>query len=125
MLTEKKPVHRLLFFTSLLMLIIAIPMMIFTFDMVYTASPHDVPGDGLASLGMLVGAGAYVYSMVVAIVGLVYYRKPYRHHWCRKVAWVLVLLLGIAFVLARAYFLIAMTPLVMLLSLYLWGARKR
>ncbi len=116
--------RRQIWISSFIMLLIALPMMVFTFNMIYSASPHDVPGDGLASLGLLIGAVGYIFSLVVAIAGLSFANKPHLYKWCKGLGYILIILLGITLILARAYFTFTMLPLAILIIPYILGARK-
>ena len=120
--SERTPGRVLLCTSSLFMLILALPLTWWTFNMGLTASPYDMPGDSLATLGCCVGAAAYVWSLPVAIIGLCALKKPHRWNWCRVLGWVCVALLVACVVMQRAYFVLTMPPLVLLTALYLIAA---
>lgn len=51
---------KILIISSAFMLLISLPMMLFTFNMVYS-SPYDKSGESLQSIGLLIGAGIYIF----------------------------------------------------------------
>ena len=81
---------KILIISSAFMLLISLPMMLFTFNMVYSASPYDKSGESLQSIGLLIGAGIYIFSMLVAIAGLSFANKPYIYNWCRNLGLILM-----------------------------------
>ena len=114
-----------LIISSSIMLLIALPMMLFTFNMIYQASPYDIPVDYMVSLGLILGANIYIFSMIVAIAGLSFANKPYRYKWCRNLSFFLMFIILLDFFLLRAYFTITLGPLLLLNFIYLLGSKTQ
>ena len=51
---KPKANKKILIISSAFMLLISLPMMLFTFNMVYSASPYDKSGESLQSIGLLI-----------------------------------------------------------------------
>ena len=115
---------KILIISSAFMLLISLPMMLFTFNMVYSASHYDKSGDNLQAIGLLIGAGIYIFSMLVAIAGLSFANKPYKYNWCRNLGLILMLITLLDAILLRAYFIITMLPLLILNIIYITGTRN-
>jgi len=115
---------KILIISSAFMLLISLPMMLFTFNMVYSASPYDKSGESLQSIGLLIGAGIYIFSMLVAIAGLSFANKPYKYNWCSNLGLILMLITLLDAILLRAYFIITMLPLLILNIIYITGTRN-
>ena len=115
----------LLVISSALMLIIAIPMVMWCFTLIDSASVDRTPGYTYAGVGCFAAAMVYTLSMATAIGGLSFAGKPYRLHLCRPWAFVQLVAGVILFIPLRAYAILTLPPLLVLTMLYLIGARKR
>jgi uncharacterized membrane protein HdeD (DUF308 family) len=119
----KKPL--LLVISSVLMLICAIPLMLWCFSLIDSASVDRMPGYTYAGAGCFAAAMVYVFSMVTAVAGLVFAKTPHRRHWCRTLA-LIQLTAGVMLAIPmRAYAALTLPLLLILTVLYLIGARKR
>lgn len=110
----------LLIITSVLMMIFAIPMMLWCLNLINTAAmDYTYAGAGCFGAAIL-----YIFSMVTAIVGLAFAGRSYRHRWCRVLGSIQLVGGGILIVPLSAYAILTMPPLLILTILYLIGARK-
>lgn len=119
----KKPL--LLVISSSLMLIIAIPMMMWCFTIIDSASVDITPGYSYAGVGCFIAGIAYTFSMLTAIAGLSLAKKPYRWYLCRPLAFAQLVVGIILFIPMRAYAVLTLPPLLVLSMLYIIGTRKR
>lgn len=119
----KKPL--LLVVSSILMLVIAIPMLMWCFTLIDGASVDMTPGYTYAGVGCFAAAIVYTFSMVTAIAGLTFAKRPYYRRWCRAMG-LIQLVAGVILVIPmRAYAVLTLPPLLILTILYMIGARKR
>jgi hypothetical protein len=118
----KVPGRGLLITSCIIMLVSALPLMLWTFTMIYSTSPYDAPGDDLASLGCFFGAATYLWSVLPAVFGLAYSKKPHRYKCCRALGWITVTLLLACVVMQRVVFLFTTLPLAIMTTLYLIAA---
>ncbi len=113
------PGRGLLMATCIIMLASALPLSLWTFNIVHVAVPFDVPGDDWAAIGCIVGAAVYLWSILPAVLGLVYSKKAYRYKRCRVLGWLTAALLLACAVMQRGFFLITTLPLAVTTALYL------
>ena len=116
------PGRGLLIATCIIMLVSALPLSLWTFNIVHVAVPFDVPGDDWAAIGCIVGAATYLWSILPAVLGLLYSNKAYRYKRCRVLGWLTAALLLACVVMQRGFFLITTLPLAVLTALYLIAA---
>ena len=116
------PGRGLLIVTCIIMLVSALPLSLWTFNIVRVAVPFDVPGDDWAAIGCIVGAATYLWSILPAVLGLLYSNKAYRYKRCRVLGWLTAALLLACVVMQRGFFLITTLPLAVLTALYLIAA---
>jgi hypothetical protein len=116
------PGRGLLIVTCIIMLVSALPLSLWTFNIVHVAVPFDVPGDDWAAIGCIVGAATYLWSILPAVLGLLYSNKAYRYKRCRVLGWLTAALLLACVVMQRGFFLITTLPLAVLTALYLIAA---
>lgn len=119
----KKPL--LLIVSSVLMLVVAIPMIMWCLTLTDSASVDTTYGYTYAGLGCFTAGIVYTFSMVTAIAGLSLAKKPYRWRLCRPLAFTQLTVGVILFVPMRAYAVLTLPPLLVLSMLYLIGTRKR
>lgn len=119
----KKPL--LLVISSALMLVIAIPMLMWCFTLIDGASVDITPGYTYAGVGCFIAGIVYTFSMLTAIAGLSLMKKPYCWYLCRPLAFAQLIVGVILFIPMRAYAVLTLPPLLVLTMLYLIGTRKR
>jgi len=117
----QKPV--LLIASSILMLLTAIPLILWCLNLINIAA-LDLDFT-YAGVGCFAAAVLYAYSMVVAIAGLVFARRPYNHRWCRGLAYVQLTVGVLLMVPLGGYSALTLPPLLILTIMYLIGVRKR
>lgn len=116
-----KPKRILLQISSVLMLLVALPMMRWCWGLINQAAlDHDYAGVGCFMAGI-----AYIFSMVTAIAGLAFAGKPHRYRWCRILAYIQLAAGGILFVPLLSYAVLILPPLFLLTLLYLFGVGWR
>lgn len=106
----------LLTILSALMLIIALPMLLWCLNLINSAAlDYDYAGAGCFGAALI-----YIFSMVTAIAGLSFARKPYRYGWCRVLAYI-QLTAGVVLIFPlRSYAILTLPPLFILTILYLF-----
>jgi len=118
------PIKRMLLrISSALMLICALPMLLWCLNLINNAAlDYDYAG-----VGCFWAAIAYAFSMVTAIAGLAVAGQTYRYGWCRILAYIQLGVGLLLIFLLRAYAALTLPPLFILSVLYLFGAgwRKR
>ena len=112
----------LLMATCIIILASALPLSLWTFNIVHVAAPFDVPGDDWAAIGCIVGAATYLWSILPAVLGIAYSKKAYRYKRCRVLGWLTAALLFACAVMQRGVFLITTLPLAVMTVLYLIAA---
>lgn len=114
----------LLRISSVLMLVTALPMMLWCFNLINNAALDSSYG----GIGCFVAGIVYVFSMVTAIAGLVFARKEHRYGWCRILAYIQMLVGVLLIVPLITYAVLTLPPLYLLTILYLfavgWGRPK-
>ncbi len=113
---NNKTKQTLLRIISSLMLIIALPMLLWCLTLINSAAlDYDYAGLGCFAAGMV-----YVFSMVTALAGLTFASRPYRYCWCRILAYI-QLVAGILLIfLLLAYSILTLLPLYILTIPYLF-----
>lgn len=118
-----KPKRILLQISSVLMLLVALPMMRWCWGLINQAAlDHDYD---YAGVGCFMAGIAYIFSMVTAIAGLAFAGKPHRYRWCRILAYIQLAAGGILFVPLLSYAVLILPPLFLLTLLYLFGVGWR
>jgi len=118
---NRKPKRILLRISSLLMLLAALPMFLWCLQLVDNAAlDYTYAGAGCFAAGI-----TYIFSMVTAIAGLVFADKPYRHRWCRVLAYIQLAAGVLLIVPLRSYAALTLPPLFLLTVLYLFGVGWR
>ncbi|MGI6404339.1 MAG: hypothetical protein ACOX0K_09095 [Oscillospiraceae bacterium] len=118
---NSKPKRILLRISSVLMLLAALPMLLWCLDLIHNASlDYTYAGVGCFAAGI-----AYIFSMVTAIAGLAFAGQLHRYRWCRPFAYI-QLVLGVLLIFPlRAYAVLTLPPLFLLTALYLLGVGWR
>ena len=118
---NRKPKRVLLRVSSLLMLLAALPMLLWCLNLIDNAAlDYTYAGAGCFAAGI-----AYIFSMVTAIAGLVFAGKPHRYRWCRTLGYIQLAAGGILFVPLLSYAVLTLPPLFLLTLLYLFGVGWR
>lgn len=118
---NRKPKRVLLRVSSALMLLAALPMLLWCLQLIDNAAlDYYYAGAGCFAAGIV-----YVFSMVTAVAGLAFTGKPYRHRWCRILAYIQLASGGILFVPLLSYAALTLPPLFLLTLLYLFGVGWR
>lgn len=123
MSADKKPA--LLIISSVIMLLTAIPLLLWCLNLINSASVDMSPGYTYAGAGCFAAAIVYAFSMVTAMAGLAFAGRPYRHRWCRMLAYIQLATGVILIFPLGAYAALTMPPLLILTILYLIGVRER
>ncbi len=107
--------RRLLRICSALMLICALPMLLWCMNLINTAAlDYDYAG-----LGCLIAAMVYAFSIATAIVGLIFSGQSNRYTWCRILAYIQMTAGVVLIFLLRTYAILTLPPLFIFTSLYL------
>ena len=116
-----KPKLILLQISSVLMLLVALPMMRWCWGLINNAAlDYTYAGAGCFAAGI-----AYIFSMVTAIAGLAFAERLHRHRWCRTLGYI-QLAAGVLLVYSlRSYAALTLPPLFLLTVLYLFGVGWR
>lgn len=118
-----KPKRILLQISSVLMLLVALPMMRWCWGLINQAAlDHDYD---YAGVGCFMAGIAYVFSMITAIAGLAFAGRLHRHHWCRTLGYIQLAAGVLLFVPLRSYAALTLPPLFLLTVLYLFGVGWR
>lgn len=116
-----KPKQILLVITSLLMLLAALPMLLWCLNLIDNAAlDYTYAGAGCFAAGI-----AYIFSMVTAIAGLAFAGRLHRHCWCRKLAYIQLAAGVLLIVPLRSYAPLTLPPLFLVTVLYLFGVGWR
>jgi hypothetical protein len=108
---------------SLLMLIIALPMMLWSWNFINTASMDYY--FYYAGLGCFIAGIIYVFSMVTAIAGLTFASKPNRYLWCRILSYIQLVAGILNIFLLLPYSILTLPPLFILTIAYLFLVGRR
>ena len=118
---NRKPKRALLRVSSLLMLLAALPMLLWCLNLIDNAAlDYTYAGAGCFAAGI-----AYIFSMVTAIAGLAFAGKPHRYRWCRILAYIQLASGILLIVPLRSYAALTLPPLFLLTVLYLLGVGWR
>ena len=118
---NRKPKRVLLRVSSLLMLLAALPMLLWCLNLIDNAAlDYTYAGAGCFAAGI-----AYIFSMVTAIAGLAFAGKPHRYRWCRTLAYIQLASGILLIVPLRSYAALTLPPLFLLTVLYLFGVAWR
>ena len=118
---NSKPKRILLRISSLLMLLAALPMLLWCLNLIDNAAlDYTYAGAGCFAAGI-----AYSFSMVTAIAGLAFAIKPYRHRWCRTLGLIQLAAGVLLIVPLLSYAVLTLPPLFLLTLLYLFGVGWR
>lgn len=118
---NRKPKRVLLRVSSLLMLLAALPMLLWCLNLIDNAAlDYTYAGAGCFAAGI-----AYIFSMVTAIAGLAFAGKPHRYRWCRILAYIQLAAGILLIVPLRSYAALTLPPLFLLTVLYLFGVGWR
>lgn len=116
-----KPKQILLVITSLLMLLAALPMLLWCLNLIDNAAlDYTYAGAGCFAAGI-----TYIFSMVTAIAGLAFAGRFHRHRWCWKLAYIQLAAGILLIVPLRSYAALTLPPLFLLTVLYLFGVGWR
>ena len=118
---NRKPKRVLLRVSSLLMLLAALPMLLWCLNLIDNAAlDYTYAGAGCFAAGI-----AYIFSMVTAIAGLAFAGRHYRYRWCRTLGYI-QLAAGVLLVYSlRSYAALTLPPLFLSTVLYLVGVGWR
>jgi hypothetical protein len=114
---KNKPQKVLLSVSSILMLLAALPMVMWCLELIRSASMNN----DYSTLGLFVAGIVYVFSMITAIAGLVFAKKPHRYLWCRVLGYIQLIAGVLLIVPIHIYTVLALPPLFLLTVLYLFG----
>lgn len=109
--------HVILMISSLLMLLAALPMLMWCLNLINNAAlDYTYAGVGCFAAGI-----AYIFSMVTAIAGLTFAGQFHRHCWCRTLAYIQLAAGVLLIVPLRTYAALTLPPHFLLTVLYLFG----
>ena len=118
---NRKPKRVILRVSSLLMLLAALPMLLWCLNLIDNAAlDYTYAGAGCFAAGI-----AYIFSMVTAIAGLAFAGKPHRYRWCRTLGYIQLAAGILLIVPLRSYAALTLPPLFLLTVLYLFGVGWR
>ena len=101
--------------SSLLMVVCALPMMLWCLNLINNAAlDYDYAGAGCFGAAMV-----YVFSMVTGIAGLSFSKKTYRYGWCRALAYIQTAAGIVLIIPLQAYAVLTLPPLFILTIFYL------
>ena len=119
---SSKPKRILLRVSSALMMLAALPMLLWCLQLIENAALDY----GYAGVGCFATGIVYIFSMVTAVAGLAFAGKPYRHRWCRILGLIQLVAGVILIVPLLSYAVFTLPPLYILTVIYLFcvGWRK-
>jgi hypothetical protein len=118
---NSKPKRVLLRISSVLILLCALPMLIWCWGIINDAAlDYTYAGVGCFAAGI-----AYIFSMVTAIAGLAFAGRLHRYRWCRTLGYIQLAAGVLLIVPLRAYAVLTLPPLFLLTVLYLFGVGWR
>lgn len=101
--------------SSLLMLVCALPMMLWCLNLINNAAlDYEYGGAGCFGAAMV-----YVFSMVTGIAGLSFSKKTYRYGWCRALAYIQTAAGIVLIIPLLPYAVLTLPPLFILTIFYL------
>ena len=116
-----KPKRILLQISSVLMLLVALPMMRWCWGLIN----NTLPGNDYAGVGCFAAGIVYSFSMVTAIAGLAFAGRLHRHRWCRALAYTQLAAGMVLIIPLHVYSVLTLPPLFLLTVLYLFGVGWR
>lgn len=118
---NSKPKLVLIKISSILMLLVAMPMFLWCLQLIDNAAlDYTYAGAGCFAAGI-----AYIFSMVTAIAGLAFAGRYHRYRWCRTLG-LIQLVVGVLLVFPlRSYTVLTLPPLMLVTALYLYGVGWR
>ena len=118
---NSKPKLVLIKISSILMLLVAMPMFLWCLQLIDNAAlDYTYAGAGCFAAGI-----AYIFSMVTAIAGLAFAGRYHRYRWCRTLG-LIQLVVGVLLVFPlRSYTVFTLPPLMLVTALYLYGVGWR
>ncbi|MGI6704900.1 MAG: hypothetical protein ACOX6S_01095 [Clostridia bacterium] len=78
-----------------------------------------------AGVGCFAAGIAYTFSMITAIAGLAFAGQPYRHRWCRTLAYIQLAAGVLLIAPLLAYAVLTLPPLFLVTVIYLFGVGWR
>ena len=118
---NRKPKRILLRISSILMLLVALPMLLWCLQLIDNAAlDYDYAGAGCFTAGIV-----YIFSMVTAVAGLAFAEKPHQYRWCRILGLIQLAAGVILIVPLLSYAALILPPLFLLTVLYLFGVGWR
>ena len=118
---NSKTKRTLLHISSVLMLLIAMPMFLWCLQLIDNAAlDFAYAGAGCFAAGI-----TYIFSMVTAIAGLAFAGRHYRYRWCRTLGYIQLAAGILLIVPLRSYAALTLPPLFLLTVLYLFGVGWR
>lgn len=111
----------LLRISSVLMLLIALPMLLWCLNLINNASLEYT----YAGLGCFASGIAYIFSMVTAIAGLTFAGRYRRYFWCRILGYIQLAMVVLLVYPLRFYAVLTLPPLFFLTVLYMLGVGWR
>ena len=114
---DSKLKRTLLRISSVLMLLAALPMLLWCWNLIDTAAlDYTYAGVGCFAAGI-----TYIFSMVTAIAGLAFTGRFYRYRWCRTLGYIQLAAGVLLIVPLCSYAVLTLPPLFLLTLLYLFG----
>lgn len=110
----------LLLISSILMLLAALPMILWCLKLIRSTSLNN----DYSAFGLFVAGIVYVFSMITAIAGLVFAGKPHRYLWCRVLGYIQLIAGVLLIVPIHIYTVLALPPLLLLLVIRI-GLKQR
>ena len=118
---NRKPKRVILRVSSLLMLLAALPMLLWCLNLIDNAAlDYTYAGAGCFAPGI-----TYIFSMVTAIAGLAFAGRHYRYCWCRTLGYIQLAAGILLIVPLHSYTALTLPPLFLLTVLYLFGVGWR
>jgi hypothetical protein len=107
--------------SSVLMLLAALPMMLWCWNLIDTAALDYT----YAGVGCFVAGITYIFSMVTAIAGLAFAGRFYRYRWCRTLGYIQLAAGVLLIIPLLPYAALTLPPLFLVTVLYLIGVGWR
>ena len=118
---NSKPKRVLLRISSVLMLLITLPMLLWCLNLIDNAAQDYT----YAGAGCFAAAIGYAFSMVTAIAGLAFAGRLHRHRRCRVLAYIQLAAGVLLIPVLCSYAALTLPPLFLLTILYLFGVGWR
>jgi len=118
---NSKTKRALLHISSVLMLLIAMPMFLWYLHLIDNAAlDYEYAGAGCFVAGIV-----YIFSIVTAIAGLAFAGRHHRYRWCRTLGIIQLAAVVLLIVPLRSYAALTLPPLILFTALYLFGVGWR